>query len=330
MRVYKWTLFSLLGLAMASAPLSVAQSDGVVIEKLPLDKNPDVSRRCRSPWASVDWVDNSAVLVAYRIPPCSRKSYPILFGYSVLNMQGTVIASTVRDNETSYLKAGPNGGVLAITREHSVQVLDRHFIVLKTIDCETANCNVFLSEDRTGFALCGVPAKDDCQYFRGRVPEVAKLEDFPGGFPELEMEKKRAAPASSSNQPRHYAVSKDESWFFDRKGNVFRIKTGGQAEKLQSPTATLLDSSCRARVSEEGHSRLLTHCEDELSLGVEMPIYYHERIVLYDVPSGKVLLTLDPGAGNSEEKLSPDGKRIAVVRGGVPGGRSSATLYYVP
>jgi hypothetical protein len=289
----------------ASASLSVAQSYGVIIEKLPLDKNPDVSRRCRSPWASVDWVDDSAILLTYRIPPCDRKSYPIQRGFTMLNMQGTAIASAVRDNETGYLKAGPNGGVLAITRRHSVQVLDQHLMVLKTIDCETADCKVFLSADRTGFALCGIPAKDDCRYFRGRVPEVAKVEDFSGGFPELEMEKRRSSPALSSNQPRHYAVSKDESWFFDRKGNVFRIKTGGQAEKLRSPTATLLDSSCSATVSQEGHSRLLTHCKDELSLGDEMPIYYYERIVLYDVPSGKVVLELDPGAGNSEENFRP-------------------------
>jgi hypothetical protein len=327
--VRKWTLLWLLVLAMPS--WCVAQSNGVIAEKLPLDKNPDVSRRCRSSWAVVEWVDDNTILVSYRFPPCDRKSYPIQFGYTMLNMQGTAIASAVRDNETGYLKAGPNGGVLAITPKHSVQVLDQHFMVLKTIDCEGADCNAFLSADRTGFALCGIPTKDDCRYFRGRVPEVAKLEDFPGGFPALEMGKKRPDPASSSNQPRHYSVSGDESWVFDRKGNVFRIKTGRQAEKLPSPTATLLDSSCSATVSQEGHSRLLAHCGDEISLGDEMPIYYHERVVLYDVPSGKVLLKLDPGAGNSEEELSPDGKRIAVVRGGIaPGEKSTVTLYYVP
>jgi hypothetical protein len=91
------------------------------------------------------------------------------------------------------------------------------FRFLKRIDCETADCNVSLSADRTGFALCGVPAKDDCQYFRGRVPEVAKLEDFPGGFPELEMEKKRAAPASSSNQPTSAGENQSEI-LFDKRG----------------------------------------------------------------------------------------------------------------
>ena len=60
-----------------------------------------------------------------------------------------------------------------------------------------------------------------------------------------------------------------------------------------------------------------------------MPVYEHERIVLYDVLSGKVLFKLDPGAGNSRESLSPDGTRIAIVRGGVFA-KSSVTIYSVP
>jgi hypothetical protein len=124
-------------------------------------------------------------------------------------------------------------------------------------------------------------------------------------------------------------VTDDESWFFDRKGNVFRVKAGGRAEKLPSPTATLLDSGCNATVAEEGRSRLLVHCTDGVALGDEMPVYDHERIVLYDVPSGKVLFKLDPGAGNFMESLSPDGKRIAIVRGGFFG-KSSLTVYSVP
>lgn len=103
-----------------------------------------------------------------------------------------------------------------------------------------------------------------------------------------------------------------------------------QAVKLPSPTATLLDSGCNAVVSEENPDRLLAHCYDELSLGDELPLYAHERLALYDVPSGRVLFKLDPGVDNSTFKLSPDGKRILVVRGAAFGGRASITIYYVP
>jgi len=61
-----------------------------------------------------------------------------------------------------------------------------------------------------------------------------------------------------------------------------------------------------------------------------LPLYAHERLALYDVPSGRVLFKLDPGVGNSTFKLSPDGKRIVVVRGAAFGGRASITIYYVP
>jgi len=327
--VPKWTLHLLLVLAMISVSSCLAQGKGVIVNKLPLDKNPETTRSCHSDFLEADWVDDTTILVVYHIPPCSTKSYPFERGYTMLDMQGRTIASADRNNETGKIVPGPNGGVLAIIWKRSVQTMDRNYAVLKTIDCEGVSCRVYFSADRNGFALCGVPTKEDCRYYRGRASEEAKLEDFPGGFPELEILKKRPAPAATNGQPKHYPVTDDESWFFDRKGNVFRVKAGGQAEKLPSPTATLLDSACSATVSEEGRSRLLAYCQDGVAFGDEMPVYEHERIVLYDVPSGKVLFKLDPGAGNSRESLSPDGKRIAIVRGGVFG-KSSLTIYSVP
>ena len=325
----KRTLHFLLVFAAISTPSCLAQGKGVFAQKLPLNKNPETSRLCNGDFPRADWVDNTTILVVYRIPPCGRKSYPLEVGYTLLDMQGRTIASVDRDNETGKIVPGPNGGVLAIIWKHSVQTMDRNYAVLKTIDCEEVSCSIFLSADRNGFALCGVPTKEDCRYYRGPASEDAKPEDFPGGFPELEMLKKRSAPASTNGQPKHYPVSDDESWFFDRKGNVFRVKPGGQAEKLPSPTATLLDSGCSATVAEEGRRRLLAYCQDGVEFGGEMPVYEHERIVLYDVLSGKVLFKLDPGAGNSRESLSPDGTRIAIVRGGVFA-KSSVTIYSVP
>jgi hypothetical protein len=329
--VRKWMLLSLLVVSMGSESFCRAQDKGVIVEKLPLDKNPEVSRRCRSNFPGADWVDDNTILVSYQIPPCGRND-PFKFGITTLDVHGKTLASTDRDTSNSNfqrIELGSIGELLAIS-EHTVQVLDAHFGVLKTIDYASTYSRAYLSADRTGFALCGAPTKNDCRYFRGRIPEEVKVEDFPEGFPEVERLKEKPASASTNGQPIQYPVSKDESWFFDRKGNVFRVKKGGQAEKLPSPAATSLDSSCGATLSEEGHDRLLAHCHDQVEFGGELLLYDHERIVLYDVPTGKVLLKLDPGEGNSRESLSPNGKRIEVVRGGVLGGRSSVTIYYVP
>jgi hypothetical protein len=176
--------------------------------------------------------------------------------------------------------------------------------------------------------VCGDPVRDDCRYFRGPNFEKATVEDFPGGFPLLDTITKPRSSASSKDRPVHYAVSKDEYWFFDESGHAFRVKAGGKPEELQSPAATLLDDHCGATISEEGYSRLLADCHTYIAWGEEMVLYDSNHIAIYDVPSGRLLFKLDPGV-SSRTTLSPDGKRLAVERIG-PRGGTSVTIYYVP
>jgi hypothetical protein len=61
--------------------------------------------------------------------------------------------------------------------------------------------------------------------------------------------------------------------------------------------------------------------------GSEGVLYGFRRDVLYDAPSGEVLLKLSP---DGTVRMSPDGRRLAVVKLGFFGGRSSLTLYYAP
>lgn len=306
----------------------LCKSQDVQIYKMPLSKNPQVSRGCHSDFPQVWWVDDTTILVSYLLGPCRGAANPFRWGNTVLDLEGRTIASVDLSSEAGVMRPGPNGRVLEITR-HSVQILDQHFTVLKTIDYPgKACCEVFLSADRTGFAICSISA-EDCRYFGGQMFSEKSRDDFSRGFPELDELNKRRQPQSANDLPERYLVG-DELWFFDRKGNIFRVKQGMQAVKLPSPTATLLNSGCHAVISEEKPDRLLASCYDELSLGDEMAIYAHERLALYDVPSGRPLFKLDPGVGNSESKLSPDGRRIAVVRGGSFGRSASITIYYVP
>ncbi len=333
LRVFRTPLLSLFILTLTSAMPCLGQSQGVQVHKLPLNKNPQVSRGCQSDFAGVWWVDDTTILVRYLLGArCRQAAVPFLWGNTMLDMEGRTIASIDRSSETGVLWPGPNGGALAVSSKHSVQILDRQLTVLKTIDYEGGGtcCSVFLSADCTGFAICSVIPDQNCRYLRGEPASETSRDNFPGGFPELDKLNKQPQQNSTKDRPEQYLVKGDESWFFDRKGNVFRVKPGMQAVKLPSPTATLLDSGCVAVVSEENPDRLLASCYDELSLEDELPLYAHERLVLYDVPSGRVLFKLDPGVGNSTFKLSPDGKRIAVVRGAAFGGRASITIYYVP
>jgi hypothetical protein len=278
----------------------------------------------------VDWIDNSTILTAYVLQPCGRGD-PVRFGYTVLDLHGTTLASadsTSEDGIARYLEPGPNGRVLMVVRERSVQVLDPHFAPLKTIDCEMAHCQTFLSADRTGFAICGDPVKDDCRYFRGATFEKAAFEDFPGGFPILDEITKARSPTATKSESRRYAVTKEESWFFDESGHAFRVKAGGKPEELPSPASTLLKDQCGATLSEEGQNRLLADCVDGIVFGDELVLYEAKHLALYDVPSGRVLFRLNPSVA-SRTTLSPDGKRLAVERIGPMGG-TSVTIYTVP
>jgi hypothetical protein len=329
-RVRKWMLLSLLVLAMTTPPLCPAQGNGVLVEKLPLDNNSEVSRRCHSDLPTVHWVDDNTILIAYQIPPCNRNE-PFKFGNTTMDIHRNTIASIDRDTSDSnfrHIEPGPNGGLLA-TSAHIVEVLDTHFVLLKSIHCEMTYCQTFLSADRSGFAICNEPVKDDCKYFRGPNFQQAMDEDFPGGFPLLDTIRRLHAPSAVKDKPVHYVVSNDEFWFFDAKGHAFRVKAGGRPEKLPSPASTLLNDHCGATISIEGHNRLLADCEDYIAFGDEMVLYDSKHIALYDVPSGRVLLNLNPGVVFTTI-LSPDGKRIAVARGGVLRGSSSVTIYYVP
>jgi len=319
-------LLSLLVLAITTPLLCLAQGNGVIIEKLPLDKNPEVSRQCpkNKDWLNEQWIDDNTILVRYRVSPCQGIG-SFKFGNTALDMHGKTIASLDTDLNTQFLHTGPYGEALLVTYKHSVQVLDGHFAILKTIDCADHDCNAFLSADRTGFALCNYPYTDYCRYFRGQGAEDANLDNFPDGFPELD---KFRQASSKTNQPTRYSVNGD-LWFFDRKGHVFRVKGGGKQEELPSPAASILDENCVAKVSEETHNRVLVHCSGGFGFGDEMVLYGFDRLLLYDAASGKVLCQV--GAGNDPmSSVSPDGKRIAVVRGDGQGSRSSVTIYYVP
>ena len=320
-------LLSLCILALTSAMPFLGESQLVQVYKLSLSKNPQLSRRCQSDFPRVWWVDDTTILVSYLLGPCRRAAYPFRVGNTMLDLEGRTIASV---DQNGALQPGPNGGALEITTKHSVEIFDQHFTVLETIDWEGGTCcNVFLSADRTGFAICSVSSSEHCRYFGGQTLSEMSRDNFPGGFPELDEVNKHRQPQSTNDPPERYLAG-DESWFFDRKGNVFRVKPGMKAVRLPSPTATLLDSGCHAVISKEKPDRLMASCHDEFSLGDELPLYAHERLALYDVPSGRVLFKLDPGVGNSESKLSPDGRRIVVVRGGSFGGSASITIYYVP
>jgi hypothetical protein len=326
--VRKWVLFSAV-VGMASAASCLSQGKGVIAEKLPLDKNPEISRRCpKNDYLHVDWVDDNTILAGYVLQPC-RKGDPIRFGYTLLDVHGKTLASTdsqTRDGDFRSMQPGPNGEVLGKVWKHGIQVLDTHFELLTMIDCGATDCVSYVSADRTGFAVCGVPP-DACRYFRGRGFEEARAEDFPDGFPLLDMMRKSRSPAAAKDLPVQNSVGKGESWFFRDGDHLFRVKAGGKPEELPRPGWSLLESQCSGMVSVEGHDRFLADCGNGIALGEELVLYESGRIVLYDVPSGRILFKLN--TGTSRARWSPDGRRIAVERVG-PSGETSVTVYYVP
>jgi hypothetical protein len=317
-----WKLPSMIVFAVISTFSCLAQSKDVVVQTLRLDGNPNIAQRCPSnDHMNVDWVDVQTLLVTYLLQPCHKGNEP-RFGYTTVDLQGKTIAFA--DSDAGFMHVGPIGDILASNWKRNIQVVDSQFAVLKTIDCGGSACNEHLSADRRGFAVCGVPSKSDCRYFRGPSGDDAKPDDFPEGFPTLHLTQQTP---SATSEPKRFAVDKDQVWFFDNKNHLFRTVAGGPATSLPSPAASIMKESCEAEVSEEGRRRVLVNCSGGIVLGSEGVLYMFERHVLYDASSGKVLLKL---SSQGNVTMSPDGRRLAVVNPGLFGGHSSITLYYAP
>lgn len=316
-------LLSLLFLTAISTMQCAAQSKKAVVQKVRLDDNPLLANRCSSnDYLDADWIDDQTLLVRFVLQPCGKAS-EIKFGYTTLDLQGKTIAYA--DSDAGTMEPGPNGAILARNGKKNVQLRDEHFGVIKTIDCDTEKCGAYVSADRTGFSVCRTYYKSDCRYFRGSKGDEAKVEDFPEGFSDLDINQR-----DISSPPGHvqYAVAGDEVWYFDDSGHLFRSVSGGTPKTLPNPASSILREDCDATVSKEGRRRFLSKCVGGLGDGSEW-VYYFQRYVLYDVPSHKVLLKLSPPDSHGV-KMTPDGSHLALVKPAPLGGRSSLLIYYAP
>ena len=323
MRVRKWMLLSLLVLAGIPVLPCAAQSKKVMEQKLHLDDNPMLTQRCPSnDYMHVNWIDDQTLLISFVLQPCG-KGNKVKFGYTTLDLQGKTIGYA--DSDSGTMEPGPNGEILAQKWKKYMQLLDSHFAVIKTIDCDTEKCTSHVSADRIGFAVCRTYDKSDCRYFRGPKGDDAKAEDFPDGFPDRYIHQQGL---SQPSKPERYPVAGDEVWFFDESSQLFRSISGGPPIEIPNPASSIFGEDCSAIFSREGRRRFLSDCSGGLGFGSEMVLYMFRRYVLYDVPTHKVLLKLSSNV--DEVRMSPDGSRIADVIPAHLGGLSSMTIYYAP
>jgi hypothetical protein len=314
----KMMRLSLLFLIVISTLQCAAQSKKIVVRKVSLDDNPLLANRCASnDYMNADWIDDQTLLVRFVLQPCGKAS-EIKFGYTTMDLQGKTIAYA--DSDAGTMEPGPNGEILARKGKQNIRLLDTHFGVIKTIDCDTEKCGAYVSAGRTGFSVCRTDYKSDCRYFRGSNGDEAKVEDFPEGFPDLDI----SAPPGHI----HYAVAGDEVWYFDDSGHLFRSVSGGTPKTLPNPAFSILREDCDAIVSKEGRRRFLSRCVGGIGYGSDEWVYYFQRYVLYDVPSHKVLLKLSV-SGNIV-RMSPDGSHLLFAKPALLGGRGSLLIYYAP
>jgi hypothetical protein len=319
----KMMRLSLLFLTVISTLQCAAQSEKVVVQKARLDDNPLLTNRCSSnDYLNADWIDDQTLLVRFVLQPCGKGS-EVKFGYTTMDLQGKTIAYA--DGDAGTMEPGPNGAILARNGKKNVQLLDEHFGVIKTIDCDTEKCGAYVSADRTGFSVCRTNFKSDCRYFRGSKGDEAKVEDFPEGFPDLDINQR---DISSPPGHVHYAAAGDEVWYFDDSGHLFRSVSGGTPKTLSNPASSIMREDCDAIVSKGGRRRFLSRCVGGLGYGSDEWVYYFQRYVLYDVPSHKVLLKLSV-SGNIM-RMSPDGSHLSFAKPAPLGGRSSLLIYYAP
>jgi hypothetical protein len=298
------------------------ESQKVRVEKFDLNTDPTIARRCDPhDGVYVDWLDDTQLLVRYTLPPCTLGS--LNFGYSVVGLNGKVLASTDRDGMHYSLHVGPAGRILADGPKGQLALLNDKFSLIQKIPCNVKGCVSYVSADRTGLAVCQRGESEHCEYYTGADLATATSKDFPRGFPYLHNLEQGAGKLDT------YSVGNGESWYFDKKAHLFS-KTKAGVSPLPDPGWLKINEGCSGEISAESANRFLASCSGGIVIGQEGVLYAYRRLAWYDVNSKKLLRALNPGTSMVSAAISPDGKRIAVSEASLFSKSASLTIYDAP
>lgn len=320
------TVISILALGLSLSSLLAVQSPPP-LKTIDLNKVKFHGAGCLTKWrdgySHVIWLDDQYFAVFLLSAGCSdAPANPKPAGeVAVFDSSGSVVAASHRDDLISIFR-GPRGTAAALSRG-KIELLDNQLRPIQSLVCpdESKSCGITLapsSAANSEFALCS--AKDS-----------QRICDFYHEWPAVRVSSATISEAEdpythlvSSGYHAQWRVGSEETWAFS-DGLLKRLRADGNSS-LVSPEDFVGKNGggCDGELSETEPRRFLAVCAGThwYSDGMFDSIFGFSRVVVFDVPAGRIISRID-GPEFTSATLSPSGKLVAVLKG------SKVRLYQV-
>jgi hypothetical protein len=314
------TVTSLFALGFSLNLLLAAQAPAP-LKTIDLNKVKFQGASCSSKWrdgiSRVIWVDEKHFAVFLFPVECSdavANPKPAA-EVAVFDSSGSLIAACRNDFISIF--RGPRGTVVGLSWG-KIELLDDQLRSLESMSCPdgSKSCGITLAPSSTfdsEFALCS--AKDSqrrCDFYRNwptvRVSSAT--------IPEAEDPYTHLVVSGYSGYNAQWRVGSGETWSFS--DGLLRRSSADGTSSLVSPEDFVGKNGggCDGELSSAEPRRFLAVCAGThwWSDGMFDSIFGFSRVVVFDVPSGRIISRID-GPAYTSASLSPSGKLIAVLRG---------------
>ena len=313
------TVASIFALVTSLSSLLAAQSPKP-LKTIDLNRVKIAGPECDSKWqdgnSQMIWVSEQSFVVFSTSAPCSNvvPSSKSAIVVVVLDSTGSVQATARRDDLIA-LSGGPRGTIAGLGWGN-IELLDTQLRPEQRLDCPNRSqpCAITLAPSSafgSEFAVCSsADAEQVCDFYRGWPAEKSSSDN--------------TAISNAENPYTHVAgdghanwrVGPEEVWSFN---NGKLIRTGDvKASPLVSPEDFVGKNGggCGGQLSTLEPRRFLAVCTGAhwYSDGMFDAIFGFSRVVLFDVPSARIIMRID-GPAYTSAALSPLGKRVATLRG---------------
>jgi hypothetical protein len=315
------TATSLFALTLSLNVLLAAQTP-TPLKTIDLNKVKFQGAQCPSKWqdgySQLIWVDDQHFAVFLLSDECSDTVANPKPGakVAVFDSTGSTLAASHRDDFISIFR-GPKGTVAGLSWG-KIDLLDYQLHPIRTLDCPdgSQSCGITLAPSSafdSAFALCSVKtAQRTCDFYR----DWPAVRISSATIPEAEDPYTHLIVSGYSGYNAQWRVGPDEIWAFS-DGVLRSLHTDGTSSPVSPEDFVGKNGGgCDGELSSAESRRFLAVCAGThwYSDGMFDSIFGFSRIVIFDVPSGRIISRID-GPEYTSAALSPSGKLIAILRG---------------
>jgi hypothetical protein len=310
-------VFSFNLLLAAQAPTPPTPLKTIDLNKVKFH-GPECSSKWRDGFSHLIWVDDQHFAVFLLSAECSdAAASPKPVGeLAVFDSTGSVLAASHRDDFISIFR-GPRGTVAGYS-SGKIELLDNQLRPMQSLDCPdgSKSCGITVAPSPasdSGFALCSV--KDPqriCDFYR----DWPAVRVSSATIPEAEDPYTHLVVSGYRGYNAQWRVGPGENWAFSN--GLLKSSHADGTSTLVSPEDFVGKNGggCDGELSSAEPRRFLAVCTGThwWSDGMFDSIFGFSRVVVFDVPSGRIISRID-GPEYTSASLSPSGKLIAVLRG---------------